>query len=694
MLANAFVTALTAWLLYRCVLELDYRPTVAVLTALAYGLGTMAWPYAKYLFSEPLTTLGLVLALWGLLALRRSRRRRVHDTRRTGGAGFAFLAGVGLGLALLAKVANGVAWPFFLAYGLWIIFYGREGGSCAGMEEGRGLPAPTDQPGAYWLAGAFLAPLVLTGLVLAAYNLARTGQLFDLGYAADETFSTPLWLGLAGFLFSPGKSLFLFSPILLAALFGIPALLRRDRATALLSLAVVVAYPLLYAGWFMWWGGWSWGPRFLVPVLPFLCLFLAPVLDWALQSSRGWARALLIVLALASVGVQVLGAAVDFNRYLLILYGRGLDSSEINFRPALTPLLGHWALIRAGEWDLAWATDLKAGGRVVRLAWPLALLAGALLGWLATARQGRFAGWLLAGASLVALLFSALALTHQPAQADDWRAGCQVLSEEMQAMAESDDLLLVDLLPYGDHFGRTAALLDCYRAVPAFWGWAREEPVSPERQVLLEGLSQEHGRLWLLLETTPEGDPASTTEQWLDHKTFRAGSQWLSPAMRLVRYESAPDGLYDEPQARLDLRLGEHLWLLGHSPAPPRGAGAPFEVRAGEALPLSLFWRADQPVAESYAVFMQLLDGQGGLQAQVDAVPVGGFRPTDAWQPGEVIRDNYAFMVPADLPPGEYQLIVGLYSPSTVERLPVRAADGTGLGDYIPLATIAVIAEQ
>jgi hypothetical protein len=261
-------------------------------------------------------------------------------------------------------------------------------------------------------------------------------------------------------------------------------------------------------------------------------------------------------------------------------------------------------------------------------------------------------------------------------------------------MAESDDLLLVDLLPYGDHFGRTAALLDCYRAVPAFWGWARQEPVSAERQALLEGLSQEHGQLWLLLETTPEGDPASTTEQWLEQKTFRAGNQWLSPAMRLVRYESAPDSLHDEPQVRLDLRLGEHLWLLGHSPGPPRGAGAPFEVRAGEALPLSLFWRADQPVAESYAVFMQLLDGQGGLQAQVDAVPAGGFQPTDAWQPGEVIRDNYAFMVPADLPPGEYQLIVGLYSPSTVERLPVRAADGTGLGDYIPLATIAVIAEQ
>jgi hypothetical protein len=229
--------------------------------------------------------------------------------------------------------------------------------------------------------------------------------------------------------------------------------------------------------------------------------------------------------------------------------------------------------------------------------------------------------------------------------------------------------------------------------VPAFWGWARQEPVSAERQTLLEGLSQEHERLWLLLETTPEGDPASTTEQWLDHKTFRAESQWLSPAMRLVRYQSAPDSLYDEPQVRLDLRLGEHLWLLGHSPAHLQGAGAPFDVRAGEALPLSLFWRAEQPATQSYAVFMQLLDGQGGLQAQIDAVPVGGFRPTDSWQPGEVIRDNYAFPMPDDLPPGEYQLIVGLYSPSSMERLPVSTVDSTVLGDYAPLAKITVVGE-
>jgi hypothetical protein len=242
MLANALITALTGWLVYACVLLLGYRLVVAVLAGLAFGLGTMAWPYAKYFFSEPLIALGLVLALWGLLAYR-----------QRGGVWLAFLTGVGLGISLLAKVANVVVWPLFLAYGAWVAF---ERQKIVPQHRARTLLAS---------AVALLLPLVAAGLTVVAYNVARSGQPLDLGYAADETFSTPLWYGLAGFLISPGKSLFLYSPILLASLLGIPALLRRDMPTALLCLSVVAAFPLLYGRWFMWWGGWSWGPRFLVP---------------------------------------------------------------------------------------------------------------------------------------------------------------------------------------------------------------------------------------------------------------------------------------------------------------------------------------------------------------------------------------------------------------------------------------------
>ncbi|MFC2046375.1 hypothetical protein ACFLTC_02500, partial [Chloroflexota bacterium] len=452
----------------------------------------------------------------------------------------------------------------------------------------------------------------------------------------------------------------------------------------LLALGVVVAFPLLYAGWFMWWGGWSWGPRFLVPILPFLSLFLAPVLDWALCPSRWWARGMLLALALASLLVQVLGVGVDFNRYLVILYDRGIDSGDAIFRAELSPLLGHWRLLRAGEWDLAWALDFGAGVGAQRLLWLLLLLAAAVAGWCLVGRAKRGVRWLLVAGGLLLLVATMLSVAQLPAAAGEWQEGCRALNGILHEEALPNDMLIVDLLPYADHLQRSTSLLECYKAPPSYWGWAREEPVSGERQDLLKRLILEHQRLWLVLDTTPEADSASTTERWLDEHAFRVEDRWLSPAMRLVHYQLPLVGLDDAPQAPLDLRLGDRLRLAGYSPA------GPMEARAGEVLPFSLFWQAEQLVDEDYVVFVQLLDGAGNLIAQEDRAPVGGFRPTSTWRLGEVIRDNYGLALPPDLPSGRYHLIVGLYSPANMARLAVISTGGVPLGDHVPLAEVAV----
>jgi hypothetical protein len=663
MLANSVVTAATAWLVYACILRLGYSSRVAALTAAGYGLGTMAWPYARYFFSEPLAALGLTAALWGLLS-----------ADQTGRARYASLAGAGLGVALLAKVSNGVIWPLFLAYGLWI----------AWRQQRRVAAGGERQSAAF--AAAFLVPLVVAVFSLVAYNLGRTGNPLDMGYGANEVFSTPLWRGLAGLLLSPGKSLFLYSPLLLAALFGIPALLRRHRSAALLSLGVIAVYPLFYARWFIWDGGWGWGPRFLVPVLPFMSLFLAPVVKRALGPSHKLNKALLATLVTLSVGVQTLGVLVDFNRYLLMLADKGIDLSPslVHFRPELSPLLGHLTLLQSGIWDLTWLRGTAAGVDWPQLLPPLPLLAVAVLGCVLYRRLRRVGRSLFAAAGFVLLAGSAATVARLPTTADEWQAGCDALSGVLQEVAQPGDALVVDLWPYSNPWLLSIPVMERYKAGPPYWLWRRDDPESTDRQRLLADLGRQHPRLWLALHTTPDADPSSTTEHWLDEHAFRIEERWLTPAMRLVLYQ-LPAGVDGEASLRpMELRMGDRLWLAGYSPS------GPLEVDPGGVLAFSLFWRAEHPVEQDYVVFAQLLDEEGRLCAQVDRRPVGGFRPTHTWEPSEVIRDNYGLAVPLDLPPGRYRLITGLYLPSNVERLPVSTADDKYVGDHATLAWVTV----
>ncbi|MDY7041863.1 MAG: glycosyltransferase family 39 protein, partial [Chloroflexota bacterium] len=107
-------------------------------------------------------------------------------------------------------------------------------------------------------------------------------------------------------------------------------------------------------------------------------------------------------------------------------------------------------------------------------------------------------------------------------------------------------------------------------------------------------------------------------------------------------------------QHPLRVELGETVRLLGYDLPTTT-------VRAGEVLPLSLYWAADRPTSIRWSVFVHLLDGEGRVRGQDDKQPQDGVYPTDRWSGGEVVDDDYAIHVPADAPPGEYRLEVGMY---------------------------------
>lgn len=101
-------------------------------------------------------------------------------------------------------------------------------------------------------------------------------------------------------------------------------------------------------------------------------------------------------------------------------------------------------------------------------------------------------------------------------------------------------------------------------------------------------------------------------------------------------------------------------------------------VMPGQAITLTLYWQAQTAIADDYHVFVHLvgpLPGENRV-AQGDQAPLNGDWPTWAWEPGQIVRDDYPIALPPDLQPGRYELRAGLYRLSDGWRLPVQGSAG------------------
>jgi len=145
-------------------------------------------------------------------------------------------------------------------------------------------------------------------------------------------------------------------------------------------------------------------------------------------------------------------------------------------------------------------------------------------------------------------------------------------------------------------------------------------------------------------------------------------------------------------QHAAQINLGDKVLFLGYDLASDA-------VRQGEDLHLVLYWQAQQPLEKQYSVFAHLdAPPDYTTWAGSDNLNPGGL-PTSRWAPALYTRDKHTISIPADLPPVEYLLQVGLYDKVTGKRLPIlseggqalRQGSGQAAGDSIPLQTIHVL---
>ena len=166
-----------------------------------------------------------------------------------------------------------------------------------------------------------LGPLAAAALILGEAWL-RHGDPFASGYSGDHGmrtalpysgqpgFSYPLFFGLLSLLFSAGKGLVFFAPGLLLPIRRLGASLGRAYGAQLLWLVFLAGLLLVYSRWWAWYGGWFWGPRFLL----FASIPAAFAIAARLQDATATRRADLVTLAVLLLsGWVALDGAVFWN---------------------------------------------------------------------------------------------------------------------------------------------------------------------------------------------------------------------------------------------------------------------------------------------------------------------------------------------------------------------------------------------
>jgi len=290
-LATASLPSALLGVLFHCILaEFTTNERHRLLLTLIYALATPAFAYAGAFYGHQLCA----ACLFGAFYLVFAKRHETISTRRLLTVGFA------LGYAIIteypAVIVAGILFMYTLCY-------------------------LADWKRIRWLIVGGIPP----GALAAAYNYAIYHTPLPVGYNYSELWAEqhhtgfmsltfPRWETIWGLTLGPFRGLFFLSPVLLLAIPGFVAWWRsrEHRSEFAVAVSSVLGFFLFNSSSIMWWGGFSIGPRYLVPILPFLAL---PIIFFLRRwGSQGWSKALLWLFGLWSL-IAVWGLTLAEQAY-------------------------------------------------------------------------------------------------------------------------------------------------------------------------------------------------------------------------------------------------------------------------------------------------------------------------------------------------------------------------------------------
>lgn len=280
--AMAVPSALLGAVVFLFAARFTRKNIYAFVLALAYGLGTIAYPYSNVLYQHQMASFGMFTGFFLLW-------RVIYEDASPN---WLWLVGLLFSLAVITEYP---VVPFLTVILIWAFI---------------------KMPTRWQLYRVILAGIPL-GIIFMAFNYLTFETIMPVGYnysinwqeehqTGFLSLTMPNLARFYGLSFSPIRGIFVLSPFLLLFFPGAYAMWkqRRDQQDVLIVCVLMVIGFFFYNGSsIMWWGGFTVGPRYLIPMLPFMVLPISFAFNWLLQ--RAWGQvvtALLIAISIFSVG--------------------------------------------------------------------------------------------------------------------------------------------------------------------------------------------------------------------------------------------------------------------------------------------------------------------------------------------------------------------------------------------------------
>ena len=308
-LTNALVAAAVCLLFFMLLQSFGLSAYASLLGTVLLGFATPLWVYSRDLFGEPTFAASLLGSFYFVAGPGKQ-----PSPRRAAAAG---------GLSALGILTRMSFAPIVALFAFYFVF--------AGKDRVKGISL------------ALLYSLFALGglIVVGILNWVRFESILASGYhtAFDRGFSFPFIRGIGHNLFSPYRSVFLYAPAALLFFAGVGFFARVHRVRLLLIASIVIYMFAIYSRWWAWHGGWCWGPRFYVPIVPILML---PGLVYIGRAGRQWLVWAALVLGIVGAAVQAGAVCINYTAVYdyWIKIGR-LDWAEVDIH-LFSPITTHW----------------------------------------------------------------------------------------------------------------------------------------------------------------------------------------------------------------------------------------------------------------------------------------------------------------------------------------------------------------